>query len=579
MNEMVLRECEDENILAYSEKIRSAGNTLLGLINDILDFSKIEAGKMDIIPVDYDLASVLNDLVTMIHTRADAKGLELILDIDGKTPKLLHGDEIRIKQIITNILTNAVKYTEKGSVTFAVGFERAQDDDGCIMLKVSISDTGIGIKPEDIPKLFTEFERIEETRNRSIEGTGLGMNITQRLLAMMNSRLGVQSEYGKGSVFSFELKQRVVKWEPVGNYEEAFRRSVAERKKYREKFTAPDARILVVDDTPMNLEVFVSLLRKTLVRIDTADSGARCLELAAENKYDVIFLDHMMPDMDGIETLQKLKAMRDSPNVGTPSVCLTANAVSGARETYLAAGFDDYLTKPIEPDKLEAMLIEYLPENKVNAAGADNDEAEADTSHALPEFILAIDEIDANEGIRHCGNEEIYLQTLTIYADTVSENADEIAGYLQKGDLKNATVKIHALKSTSRVIGAAGLGSLAEMLEKAGNENDIKTVNDNTDELLTRYRALGEALSPLLETAAADENDDLPEIPPEELSEIFTAIGEFMSVADYDSAVELIEGLREHKFPENEKDRCNALLKAAAEVRYELIDEILQKGE
>ena len=279
MNEMILRESEEQNILEYSENIRTAGTTLLGLINDILDFSKIEAGKMDIIPVNYDLSSVINDLVMMIQARTDKKGLLLKLDFDGDIPKMLYGDEVRIKQVVTNILTNAVKYTEKGSVTFHIGYERIADDPGSVFLDFSVADTGIGIKPEDMAKLFSEFERIEEKRNRNIEGTGLGMNITKSLLEMMGTSLKVESVYGEGSTFSFRLKQKVIKWDSLGDYEAAHRASLLSMKKYQEKFTAPDAHVLVVDDTPMNLTVFKGLLKKTLVKIDTADSGIKALNL------------------------------------------------------------------------------------------------------------------------------------------------------------------------------------------------------------------------------------------------------------------------------------------------------------
>ncbi|MBQ6113082.1 MAG: hypothetical protein IJL10_02345, partial [Synergistaceae bacterium] len=287
MNEMILRESSEPNIIEYSENIQTAGNTLLGLINDILDFSKIEAGKMDIIPVNYDLSSVINDLVTMIQTRADSKGLLLKLDFDGDIPKMLYGDEVRIKQVVTNILTNAVKYTEKGSVTFHIDYEKIADNPDGVFLNFSVSDTGIGIKPEDIAKLFYEFERIEEKRNRSIEGTGLGMSITKILLEMMGTSLKVESVYGEGSTFSFRLKQKVIKWEALGDYEAAHRLSLSSMKKYKEKFTAPDAHVLVVDDTPMNLTVFRGLLKRTLIKIDTADSGFEALSLVNEKKYDV----------------------------------------------------------------------------------------------------------------------------------------------------------------------------------------------------------------------------------------------------------------------------------------------------
>ncbi|MBQ7679013.1 MAG: response regulator [Butyrivibrio sp.] len=365
MNEMILRECEDGNILSYANSIRTAGSTLLGIVNDILDFSKIEAGKMEIIPVDYDLSSVVNDLVNMIQTRADDRGLILALDIDKHIPKLLHGDEVRIKQVITNLLTNAVKYTEKGTVTFCIRFNRIPEKPDSILLQVIVRDTGIGIKKADMKKLFSEFDRIEEERNRKVEGTGLGMSITKRLLEMMDSALVVESIYGLGSKFSFELEQRVVKWEELGDYEAASRESVAKRKKYHESFRAPSARLLVIDDTPMNLVVFRSLLKQPQVKVDTAASGDEGLAMCYDMKYDMIFIDHMMPDKDGIETLHELRSRPKDPNLETPTICLTANAISGAREQYLAEGFDDYLSKPIDATKLEKMLLDYLPDEKI----------------------------------------------------------------------------------------------------------------------------------------------------------------------------------------------------------------------
>ncbi|MBO4416017.1 MAG: response regulator [Lachnospiraceae bacterium] len=365
MNEMVLRECSDENIIGYSQNIRIAGNTLLGLINDILDFSKIEAGKIEIIPADYDMAVVLNDLVNMIRPRAEAKGLVFVADFDGEIPRYLFGDEIRLKQIITNILTNAVKYTNEGRVAFDVHYQKIENEPDSILLKVAVRDTGIGIKKEDIARLFDKFERVDENRNRSIEGTGLGLSITQSLLTMMGSTLKVESVYGKGSVFSFELKQTVRDWKPIGDYNETVRKTLNDQKKYEASFTAPDAKVIIIDDTSMNLLVFKSLLKKTQIQIDTAQSGDEGLYLCDREKYDIIFLDHMMPRKDGIETLRELKAKKDGPNYNTPVICLTANAIYGAREHYLETGFNDYLTKPIDPSMLEDMIHRYLPEEKV----------------------------------------------------------------------------------------------------------------------------------------------------------------------------------------------------------------------
>ena len=372
MDEMILRESTEQNILEYAENLRHAGNSLLGIINDILDFSKIEAGKMEIIPVEYQLSSILNDLVNMIYNRAAKKGLKFIARADSEIPSILFGDEIRIKQVITNILTNAVKYTEKGSVTLTIDYREKGKDS--IILIVSVKDTGIGIKPADLDKLFSAFERIEEKRNRTIEGTGLGMNITQQLLHLMGSKLNVESIYGEGSTFWFEIEQKIVNREPLGDFVEAFRNSLKNHSEYHEKFIAPDATILVVDDTVMNLTVVKGLLKQTKIQIDTAESGYECLDMVVKKKYDVIFLDHRMPGIDGIETLKEMKTMPINLNADTPVISLTANAISGAREQYMAAGFQDYITKPIDSAQLENMLIKYLPPEKVLDASDSSNE-------------------------------------------------------------------------------------------------------------------------------------------------------------------------------------------------------------
>ncbi|MBR5337019.1 MAG: response regulator [Lachnospiraceae bacterium] len=395
MNEMVLRESRDTGILEYSESIRTAGHTLLGLVNDILDFSKIEAGKIEIIPVDYDLSSLINDLVNMVQTRADDKGLTLNLDIDENIPKLLNGDDVRIKQIITNILTNAVKFTDKGSVTFSMGYEKMSDGEDYVLLKVSVKDTGIGIREEDKKKIFAEFERVEEGKNRHIEGTGLGMSITRSLLEMMGSTLNVESEYGKGSIFSFSLLQKVVKWEPLEDYQAAYQNHVKERKIYKERFTAPEAEVLVVDDNHMNLMVFRALIKQTLVKVDLVEDGMGCLARTGRKKYDIIFLDHMMPVMDGIETLHEMRADMDNKNLDTPVICLTANAISGSRDKYIAEGFDDYMSKPIDANKLEEMMMEYLPAEKI-VLTAEEDETKIRLEAAYLYIRRAAEDMDSD---------------------------------------------------------------------------------------------------------------------------------------------------------------------------------------
>ena len=579
MNEMILRECDDSNILAYSNSIRTAGSTLLGLVNDILDFSKIEAGKMEIIPVDYDLSSVINDLVNMIQTKADDKGLKLELDISKTVPKQLHGDEVRIKQVITNILTNAVKYTEKGTVTFCIRYEKIPDEPDYVTLKVIVKDTGIGIKKEDMKKLFSEFERIDEERNRNVEGTGLGMNITKRLLEMMGTSLTAESIYGLGSKFSFDLKQRVVKWEELGDYEAAYKASLGKRRKYREKFRAPTAEVLVVDDTPMNLVVFRSLLKQTGVKIDTANSGAEGLSLAYDKKYDMIFLDHMMPEKDGIETLHEMRAQEKNPNLKTPTICLTANAISGAREQYLSAGFDDYLTKPIDSAKLEAMLIEYLPKEKILKAdenAAEENPERADSESVIPKFVTEISEIDTATGIKNCGGEEAYFETLKTYAGMIMDHTDQIQHYWETGDLENATIKIHAMKSTSRIIGATDIGELAQELELAGKAKDTEKLGAHIDELLSRCRALGELLSPLVEKPPEEDDSDKPPISEDELKEAYGLIGEALMSAQIDNINEIAESFKTYRIPDAQKERVRNIIAAVENLDYDKLPEILE---
>ncbi|MCR5672148.1 MAG: response regulator [Lachnospiraceae bacterium] len=509
MNEMILRESSDKNTLTYSENIKMAGNTLLGLINDVLDFSKIEAGKIDIVPVDYDLSSVINDLVNMVRVRADEKALRLELDIDKNIPKLLNGDEVRIKQIITNMLTNAVKYTEKGSVTFKMGYERDAEFRDSIILKVSVKDTGIGIRKEDMEKLFIKFERIDEKRLRNVEGSGLGMSITRSLLEKMGSNLEVKSIYGEGSEFSFALCQKVVKWDPLGDYETAYSHNVNERK-YSSSFTAKNAKVLMVDDNLMNLLVFKSLVKQTLVHTDTAESGDECLKLCDDIKYDIIFLDHMMPGKDGIETLHELKENKNGPNANTPIVCLTANAISGAREQYIREGFDDYLTKPIDTDTLEKVMLDLIPPEKIDHINIADDEilefeaegpdakGENADEKADPERLEALEDqdmIDTVLGLKNCLYEDVYIEVLKTLKNTIDDSVSELERFKNEGDLKNYAIRVHSIKSTCRTIGAVSVGAKAQKLEDAGKSGDRAYINGGHDDFVSDCMKLKEIIN------------------------------------------------------------------------------------
>ena len=571
MNEMILREEDRPEIREYALVVQRSGRALLGIINDILDFSKLQDRKMEIVPVEYDVASILNDLVNMIKKRADDKNLELVVKVDPKIPHLLYGDEIRLKQVATNILTNAVKYTEKGSITLSVDITRIDGDD--IILRYSVKDTGIGIKEEDLPKLFSAFERIEEKRNRSIEGTGLGMPITQHLLKMMGSELKVDSVYGEGSDFYFDITQKIIDAEPLGDYDTALKRSISVRKEYKESFTAPDAKILVVDDTEINLTVIKNLLKKTLVKIDTAQSGDECLMMMRQKKYDMVFLDHRMPGKDGIETLSEIK--KDKTIDGDlPIIALTANAVSGSRDIYINAGFTDYLSKPIQTDILEGIICKFLPGDKVKKATiSEQDDVGNDSLEIIPEIIRHSSLFDIKKAIANCGSSQGLMDALRSYYDSYQDNSRQIKDYYDSESVGNYTTKVHALKSSSRIVGLMELGNLAESLEKAGNEGDLSFIKKSTDKLLVMYREATALLAKIFEKAEDDSEKEV--ITPNKLKEAYTAMKEIAQMFDYDSILMVLDSIEKYKMPDDEKERFEDLKSAIRNADWDQIISIL----
>ncbi|MGN0649885.1 MAG: ATP-binding protein [Oscillospiraceae bacterium] len=358
MNEMILRECKDDNIREYAMNIASSGQTLLQLINDVLDLSKIESGKLEVIPIEYELADIIHELETMIRPLVKKDVQELKVEASPALPKKLYGDAIRVKQMVTNILTNAVKYTDKGTITFKIDGERDGEN---FIFRYTVSDTGRGIKESDMGSLFTAFERVDQRKNSGIEGTGLGLAITKKFAVMMGGDITVESTYGQGSVFTVTVPQKVIGSETMGDYRTG--RHEKTRAEYTESFHAPEAKVLAVDDVKMNLTIITKLLKKTQIPITCVMSGNECIEAVKSEHFDIILLDHMMPELDGIDTL---KILRDEHLCDdTPVIILTANADVDAKSNYLGAGFSDYLSKPINPAMLEQMIMEYLPEDKV----------------------------------------------------------------------------------------------------------------------------------------------------------------------------------------------------------------------
>ena len=519
MNEMILREAVKAEKLTdaspevyhesfrkirnYSGNVDSAGNNLLAIINDILDFSKIEEGKMDIVEVEYQLSSVINDVSNMIYFKAREKNLSFVTDVDENIPDRLFGDVVRIRQVITNVLNNAVKYTDSGSVTLKV-FERkleaGPDGKQKVELVIGVTDTGIGISEENIGKLFGKFERVDLQRNSTKEGAGLGLAISKMLLDMMGGSITVQSTYGKGSTFTIRVPQTVLSNETVGNFKEKFEKSIDSKKAYHESFRAPEARILIVDDTRMNLIVATEFLRETQVNIDTASGGREAVELAIKNHYDVILMDQRMPEMDGEEAFRRIRSYKNGPNVNTPVICLTADAVVGARERYLSKGFNDYLTKPIDSTYLEMMLKKYIPAEKIELV-TEEEKASANAP-AVPGDVpssplKALEEcgIDTAKGIANCaGDEGFYRSILKEYVSGAEEKKADLAKFIEAKDTKNYEILIHSIKSTSAAIGADVPYKLAQKLESAAKENDLGFILSNHEEFLAGYNAILDAV-------------------------------------------------------------------------------------
>ena len=536
MNEMILREAKDQSILEYSSNIQTAGRTLLYLINSILDFSKIEEGKMEIVPVEYDTASVLHNLVISNLERAEKKDLVLITELDPNLPSRMVGDDVRFSQVVINLLTNAIKYTEKGSVTLQI--RSGERKNGEISLQVSVKDTGIGIRKEDIPKLFETFERLDAVRNHGIEGTGLGISIVTKLLQMMGSSLKVDSVYGEGSVFSFELTQGIADETPIGEF--AIHMDMIRPEVGGETLSAPDSRILVVDDNEMNLMVAKNLFGLFDITPDLADSGMKAIELLRSGKsYHMIFLDHMMPKMDGIETLKLIKEEK-LLSESTTLIALTANAVKGAKERYLEAGFDGYLSKPIEVGKLEEMLAHNLP-SELCGSRTVKEEAEgpSDTVARLAEMGL-----DTEAGLVFSARDPgFYLELVSKFANSCARNLPQIRSDYLNEDWKDYEVRVHALKSTAKQIGAKELSEMALKQEMAAESGDMETIHAHAQELFFRYEEFCDRLKEVLRLSEAELPPEFNDITSDSFNGILLAAKEKTAGCEAEEALELLKPL------------------------------------
>lgn len=485
MNEMILREEKDPAIRGYAGNIQASGNSLLSIVSDVLDISKIESGKLEIIPVDYEVNSLISDCCNMAAGRAKAKELELLVECADNVPMKLCGDETHIRQIIMNLLTNAVKYTEKGTVKLIVS---GRFTDGGFVLKVDVSDTGIGIAEENLPQLFTQFQRFDLQRNRNIEGTGLGLSIVKRLCDLMSGTITARSVLGSGSTFTVELPQKVVDSTPCGGVNLNY--SAGAEHEYHHSFEAPEAKILAVDDLPVNLLVIANLLKETRIKIDTAGSGRECMDKCSQQKYDLILMDHMMPEMDGVLTFEKLHGDKSSPNFETPVIMLTANALAGMREQYMDVGFADYVSKPVRGAKLEEAIRRNLPESLIKPASPEIPaEAVSTEPSGFADICGAVPELNVNAALQYCCGSAELLNDL-LHDFTENDHFSDLKAAFEEKRWEDYRRHAHSLKSTSLMIGLTGLSERARASELALKGGCTEFAELNHDSLIEEYSAL-----------------------------------------------------------------------------------------
>ncbi len=568
MNELILRETKDKSIRHYAKDVEGAAKSLLSIINDILDISKIESGKLTVISAEYDLGTVIRDVVNMMSFKAKVKGLRFVLELDESIPAGLMGDDIRLRQILVNLLNNAVKYTHEGSVTLAISVLEA-DCDNTVKLHFSVKDTGIGIKEEDLKKLCEPFERIEEKRNRNIEGTGLGMSITKQLLGLLNSELIVSSEYGVGSEFCFDLTQEIVDASPIGNISD-YSDTVEEH--YRHAFEAPDARILLVDDTELNRKVFIGLLKPTGMQIDEAVNGLECLEKVKEHAYDIIFMDHMMPELDGVETFRIMKQMEEYPSKDAPVVILTANALIGAKEKYQKEGFSKFLEKPIDSEKLESIIRELLDESLVQEVSM-QETVSRNTDEELP----LIEGLDWKYASTHFKDNRSMMDTVSFFAGTLDYEAKELERLFADIDTvagrKEYCTKVHSMKNSASTVGIIPLAGMAKVLEDAARNGDEEILRSMMPVFLDcwySYRAKLEVLMQEKDSDLKKNADDFTE----DISQLLQAINKAAEDMDIDALDTLGKELDTFCFNEDIQEKVSRIHKAIAEFDVDFLQNL-----
>ena len=577
MDEMIIREIPEGvpkpyymSVVGYAYDIKAAAETLLSLINDILDISKIESGKMYLVEQEYDISQQIQSIITMVKVRSKQKNLDFRIDIDENIPRKLYGDQGKIKQIVLNLLTNAVKYTDVGGFKLTVKLLE-KEGDSC-KLQFSVKDTGIGVKEEDMEKLFSAFDRLDEEKNSGIQGTGLGLHISKQFADLMDGKIWCESIYGKGSNFIFEVNQKIVSDEPIGVFEEEG--SFQIRGPYIPRFVAPDVKVLIVDDNEMNLKVIEGLLRATNMQITTATSGKAGIELLKKTEFDLVILDHMMPELDGVETLNIIR----QEGIKVPVLALTANYFADAEEVYKSYGFDGYIPKPVDGKMLEDIIIMHLPEEKVVKQKFES--VFGLNERDLPEnmsWIRDVESIDMEEGVKNSGGAFLLAYSLKMFYDTIDDHCKVLEKAIEDKDYKLYTIKVHALKASAKIVGAMKLSQMAADLEKAGKSADYDYITQNHKALIEEYRAYSSRLSKF---DSVDFGENAPKMEEEisaiDLKESYLAIGRFAKEMDYDAIDALIRKLKEYDMPSEDQKIISDIEKALKLFDWKRIEELVK---
>lgn len=559
MTEILLRTDLTEEQREYLTNIKSSGNALVLIINDILDISKIEAGKMELIEGNYEPYQMLSDIRMIIQNRIGSKPVELLFEIDAQLPNRLYGDGLRIRQVIINLMNNAVKFTDEGYVKLSIRTEEKSEEE--LLLHVSVSDTGQGIKEEDMQRLFEAFEQVDIKKNQGKEGTGLGLAISSQLIGMMGGKLEVRSEYGVGSEFFFTISQKTVS----ADLDE---QDVVQADDMN--FTAPEARILIVDDNEMNRKVAVGLLKPFQMQIDVAENGKKALAMLEEKRYDLIFMDHMMPIMDGIEATKQMREKKEEYYQKVPVIALTANAMTEAQKLFQEAGMNDFLAKPIDLRQFCMIIRKWLPGELIRENGS---ETEQESEPAEIEKLSEMEGIDVKEGIKYSGNAEMFVSLLGDFYKLIDTKAAKIETCIAEGLIKDYTIEVHAMKNTSRMIGAKELSQQFWQLEQYGNAQNETAIREETPKVLEHFRSYKK----ILKQYGTMQETQKREVSREEISMYLEGIQEAVEGFDMDAADGAMEKLEECKLPEKCIPLLESLRVSMADVAMEEIIETTKK--